>query len=137
MRLASWIRFETAMTSEDWEGANSLACSVFLFTKKKQGTHAIERLQQTFTALSHYVRVLQNESTHCVLTPSVDSHLKHFFPRRKKLVIFGQRFANILESFFCGGKKPLVGKVLLWVQTSQRKRLHTGTDSKWPDTVFF
>ena len=32
---------------------------------------------------------------------------------------------------------PLVEKVLLWVQASQRKRLHTGTDSKWPDTVFF
>ena len=40
-------------------------------------------------------------------------------------------------SFFCGGKKPLVGKVLLWVQASRRKRLHTGTDSKWSDTVFF
>ena len=30
----------------------------------------------------------------------------------------------------------VVGKVLLWVQASQKKRLHTGTDSKWPDTVF-
>ena len=27
MRLASWIRFETAMTSEDWEGAISLLVS--------------------------------------------------------------------------------------------------------------
>ena len=27
MRLASWIRFETAMTSDDWEGATSLLVS--------------------------------------------------------------------------------------------------------------
>ena len=27
MRLASWIRFETAMTSDDWEGAISLLVS--------------------------------------------------------------------------------------------------------------
>ena len=27
MRLASWIRFETTMTSEDWEGAISLLVS--------------------------------------------------------------------------------------------------------------